>query len=238
MAMAITTTVTMSIMPTKSRYLVPTGIGAVLALLLLAFGGPALIARLISLPGEETRNILLREEKIDTEALISFEHGRKAIVPWFPLNSLYNDLTSSLIERAKRAATAEEQKDLLLEAEIWQRKALRASPADAYGWFRLSYLLGMQGQTAADSLTAWRLSLAAAPYERRLTIPRIQMGLKLEKILEAEDNDTLAKMIRDAWHDDPDPLSQAARDGIFISVVRTALRDMPSALADFDEKVK
>lgn len=237
MATAITTIDIMNITQTKPS-LLAFWWKTWLAILLLAFGLPSLVARLILLPGDQTRIDLLAGGKVELQDLQRFYASRRAAGAWFPENALYNDLAMASLNLSQRTE-GETSKAFLQEAAVWESKALNVSPADAYGWYRMAYLYFMvEGASSPRAAKAWGLSMASAPYEPRLVSSRLQMAIGLGPSFLDE---TVARLyvpnlIRSAWEDDPDRLAKLAYDGSFISLVEEALRNDPDDLASFREK--
>lgn len=238
MATAITTIGIMNIIQTKSPILALWW-KAWLAILLLVFGLPSLVARFVLLPGDDVRPRLLAGEKVVELDLVRFYHSRRAASAWFPENALYNDLASATFELADRTKGETAQK-LLQESAVWEVKALSASPADAYGWYRMAYLYYSADGPSTRAMQAWALSLAAAPYEPRLVFPRLQMAMGFGHAFLQQDSARIhvPHLIREAWEDHPDLLASLAMQGSFVSIVEEVLRNNPDELAAFREKTK
>lgn len=229
MATAITTIVTMNIMRTDRSDVLPSWWVVWLALMAVVFGLPAMTARFIELPGDSARLALLEGRAVSTQDLDWLEKSRKAVVAWFPLNTLYNDLAVVAMERAK-LASGTSAAPYFKEAEVWQRRALAASPADPYGWFRLAFLFFMTDGPSARTAAAWTQSVAAAPFEPRLMLARTQLAVKLGGFIPSEARLTMDRLIRETWLVDPHGLTRAAAEGAFVSKVEEALADDPDAL--------
>jgi len=232
MATAITIIGIMNTIPTKP-FMLPIWWMAWLAILLLAFGVPSLVARMIHVGGDEIQSALLQGSKVPDDDLLRLETSRRRTASWFPMNAPYDDLSMVSLERSARSKDTVIAKAYVTEAELWQRKALFVSPADPYGWYRLAYLFYLTDGPSERVFMAWRQSFFAAPYEPRLLVPRLQMAISLDARLDADTRGSLPRMIRDAWREDPEGLVQAARDGVFISTVEAALRNAPDDLAMF-----
>lgn len=237
MATAITTTGTMNITQTKPAVF-PLWWKAWIAILLLAFGVPSLVARFVMLPGDAARLSLLAGEKIPNVDLEQFYLSRHRASGWFPENALYNDLALASFELSGRVQS-DAAKAFIQESIAWQHKALTVSPADAYGWYRLAYLYsGVEGASHRVA-AAWEQSMASAPYEPRLIFPRLEMAVGLGAAFLADDSAQVyvPRLIRDAWNVDTVLLSKLAQEGNFVSLVEDALRNDPEGLADFHTKV-
>lgn len=237
MATVIITISTMNIIQTKSS-LYSFWWKAWLAILLLVFGIPSLVARFVLLPGDAIRTDLLLGEKVSDSDLHSFYKTRRAAASWFHENAVYNDLALATFEMALHNQTGT-TKAFLQESALWEFKALNVSPADAYGWYRMAYLYYSAEGPSQRVKQAWGLSMASAPYEPRLALPRLQMALGLGSPFLNEDAARIfvPHLIRDVWEDDRDQLAVLAREGSYISLVEEALRNNPADLASFREKV-
>ena len=234
--MAITTIGTMNIIQTKPSVL-PVWWMAWIAILLVAFAAPSLIARFVLMPGDEARISLLKGEKIGDDDLEKFYLTRRRAAAWFPENALYNDLSLAAIERATRTKDQEQVRSLYREAELWERKALNVSPADPYGWYRLAYLNYVTEGATKHVADAWSMSLSTAPYEPRLVYPRLEMAMSLGLMIDVNAEIHIPRLIREAWDDHPDRLAGLAEKANYIPAVENALKNDPEALADFLQKV-
>lgn len=223
MAMGITAIGTMNIIRTK-KSVVPVWWAAWIAILLLVFGIPSFVARMIGLSADPVHHKILEGKTISDEELAALEKARRITGSWFPENSHYNDLALVALEKATRSKDGD-GKPFYQEAELWQRKALGVSPADAYGWYRLAYLYYLAEGPSSRVEGAWKQSMFSAPYEPRLAAPRLQMAMSLGAKL-GEDNrfqmDTLA---RQAWTNNPEQIAQIAYRNNFVSILETALRE-------------
>lgn len=237
MATGITTIGTMNITQIKSS-LFPLWWKAWIAILLLAFGLPSLVARIVMLPGDHARTSLLAGETLDGPDLERVYLSRRKAAAWFPENALYNDLALASLELSGRVQ-GDHVKAFLQESALWQNKALNVSPADAFGWYRLAYLLYMAEGPSQRVAKAWEQSLSSAPYEPRLVVPRLQMALGLGPAFLASDAALfhVPRLIRSLAVEDPDLLAKLAREGNFVSVVEEALRNEPESLSAFHERL-
>ncbi|MFA6279330.1 MAG: hypothetical protein WC612_00870 [Bdellovibrionales bacterium] len=208
-----------------------------LGLLLLVFGGPLLVGRFMEISGEATRLALLEGRGVSASDLDVLARGRMRIASWVHTSSLYNDLSLVALERAEQPSMADSKETFYQEAEGWQLQALKVSPADPYGWFRLAYLLYIKKDGAPQAAEAWRQSLSSAPYEPRLLLPRLQMALALGETLDESSRHQIPRLVREAWGFDPSGLAKVAKAGNFSSVVEEALRDDPQGLKHFQDQL-
>lgn len=216
--------------------LVPLWWKAWIAILLIMFGVPSLFARLVMLGGDESRLDLLGGATLSSEALARVEESRRRAAAWFPENTLLNDLALVALNKAGRTDN-EQATAFLREAEMWERRALAVSPADPFGWYRLSYLFyAADGGPTDRAVAAWRQSMATGPYEYALIFPRLEMAVALGDRLGEGDQAYVQGLIRAAWKDHPDRLAKLAMDGTYLTKVEEALANDADDLAAFREK--
>jgi len=226
----------MNIIQTKPQKHLPVWWGAWLALLLIVFGAPLLLARVLEMPGDAVQVDLLSGRAVSLDAIGSLIDGRERAAAIIRSGSLYGDLSMAFFEKAQRYQGAD-QATLYKESEYWQRRALMVAPVDAYGWFRLAYLLFSRHAQKADVTAAWRQSFFSAPYEPRLLLPRIRMALDLGEALDETSRGRLPTLIRQAWEVDPTALAKAAKEEHFITVAEDALRGDPQAIKYFRDQL-
>lgn len=235
--MATTITVIMSTTQTKGSLLFlmwVSWVGVLLALL----GTPRTVGRLSDIPSESIHTVVLTEQPVSKELLDAYITQRASGTLWFETSEEYNAMALVLLQRAEKETNRDEKKRFYEHALAWQRQALKVGPSDPYGWFRMAYLNYVQDGPSESVADAWRLSYLSAPYELRLMIPRIQMALSLGKILDEESRKKIPILIRESWEDDPYIISDAAKQGYFISVVEEALRERPEDVKKFRENLK
>lgn len=191
----------------------------------------------MELPGEAGRLALLEGRTLSSGALDAVVQSRTRTVGWFPFAASANDLALVAMARAERARDADEARTHRAQAEWWQRRALGLSPADPYGWFRLAFLLHAEKGPGPASAQAFGLSLLAAPYEPRLMLSRLQMGIALYSWLDAGAKSHLPRLIRGAAIYDADGLARLAKAGAFTGMVEDALVGEEKALGYFRERL-
>ncbi len=246
MAKATTTIGIMNITQTKTtlrslalprKTLIPAWWIAWIAVLLLAFSTPAFVARFLSLPGDNVHAALLEERPVSDADLAALVHSRLRVIGWYPSSAGYNDLVLVALQQANKAQ-GEAAKTILADAQGWQRRALLASPVDPYGWFRLAYLYIMEdGRPSARAASAWQQSVSVAPYEPRLMVARVHMGMTHEIFLDADAKALIPRLIRGAVEQDVDTLARQAKAGNYISTIENALANDPRLLNWFRGKL-
>ncbi|HAX91476.1 MAG TPA: hypothetical protein DCY07_04620 [Rhodospirillaceae bacterium] len=207
-------------------------------LFLLAFGLPLTVARFMEMPVEPMRLALLQGQSVNDAQLDKLAATKLRLANVLRTNALYDDLSTVSFEQAARQQDATIQKEWREEAEYWQRKALAISPADPYGWFRLAHLLYVKEGASPNVAEAWRQSMAAAPFEPRLIVPRLQLALTLGDALDEESRRQIPRLIWQAWKDDPSRLAKAAKEGSFTVLIEDVLREDPQALKYFRDQLE
>ncbi len=236
MAKAITTIGTMTTTPTRKSPF-PLWWIAWLAAMLLLFGAPSLTARLLLLSGDPIRAAILEEKPVSDGDLSVLQRSRLRVVGWFPSNASFNDLALVALLRANQKQ-GDEAKPFLVESEFWQKKALLAGPSDPYGWSRLAYLFLMaDGGPSSRSAAAWLQSVATAPFEPRLMVARVHMGMTHSAFLDEDAKALIPRLIRGAVDQDIDTLARNAKTGHYISVIEEALANDPAKLKWFRDKL-
>jgi len=238
MAKGITLTGIANITRTRGFVVPPLGIAAV-AVLLLVFGVPSLMARLAALPGDSVRFSVVSGHKVSDPEIDQWRRSRAASLKWAPLSASYNDLALAAFTLGGQAKRKEDAQNFFAESEVWQRKALTLSPADPFGWFRLSYLfLAADGGPSMRAAAAWSQSLSAAPYEPALMLARLQMGLDFMPFLSPEAKIHFPRLIRGASVFDADELARLAQTKKAEALVEDALEADEVALAAFKSRLE
>lgn len=236
MARATTTTVTTNITPTKGPVLPRWWIGLIGAAL-LAIGVPSYVARMIELPGESIREAIREGQTVSEDAMNVLDASHRSVPFWRPGSAMASDKALINLERGTRAK-GPAARAFFVEAEKWQREALALAPSDPYGWFRLAYLYYVvDGGPSARVAEAWSQSMAAAPYEPRMMIARLQMGMANEPFLSPEAKDHLPRLIRGSAIFDAEGLARIAKAGAFTAAVEAALINDEAALAAFRDRI-
>ncbi|MGE0109170.1 MAG: hypothetical protein AB7S81_05315 [Bdellovibrionales bacterium] len=227
--MAIIITAIMTIIPTKQDRFLRFWLAG-LALVLLVLAVPSLIARLKMLPGNDIREKLLVQEKVTPTDLQKLEGTRRDVVEWFADKSVLSDLAMIAEERFR---SNPEDKPLFVAAKEWQERSLKDAPADAYGWFRLSFLYYHEDKAVSErAVQAWVNSLRAAPYEPRLTLARLDLGMRFRDKLDDVSLLYLPTLMREQALLSADELARIALRGRYVSEVEAALEGA-SSLTDF-----
>lgn len=238
MGKVITVINIMLTMWTRKSDILPNGWILGLAVLLLILGVPALCARVLELPGDSIRFAMLEGQNVSPEEMDALEASRRRVVSFYPTNANLNDLALIALTRGNQAE-GERAKAFFAESEKWQRQALAKTPADPYGWFRLAYLFLMEdGPVSARTAAAWAQSMAVAPYEPLLMIPRLHMGMSNYALMTAEAKSYIPLLVRGASIFDAEGLARIAKAGNFVEIVRDALAGNPDELRDFEQQIK
>lgn len=121
----------------------------------------------------------------------------KGVIAWMSSDDPYQkNLSAMALIAVSQNEPLVERLRLLAEARALQEEALAASPADPYGWLRLSYLRRVtQGnkQTAFDAL---RLSISTAPFEPRIQRDRAIAWAELKAVQSDEEKKAVGELWR------------------------------------------
>ncbi|MDX9690440.1 MAG: hypothetical protein RBT70_08300 [Alphaproteobacteria bacterium] len=218
----------------KGSPLIPIWMIGVLASILILLAVPALMARLIALPGDNLVLEMRQGKRLSKEQLDLAEQSRLRVIQWFPVKAYFNDLAEIALMRTVDVETTD--MEAYKSVETWQHRALLLSPADPYGWFRLAHLYERAKAPVSAVSVAWWQSYAAAPYEPRLFLPRLEMAMRLGQNLGGEGRErVINNLIQDAWNYNPWDLTRSARDRTYLSLLNEAFRDDPDATARIDK---
>lgn len=225
-------------MPITRTNPLPTGAIGLLGIFLLAFAAPSLAARLYLLPTDSLREELRGNAPLSENSLSKLETANLRVMSWFPRAELEGDLALISSARGQREKQPQTKRAFFLQAKDRQEIALRLSPVDPLGWFRLAYLyMALDGRPTKRSAAAWTQSMSVAPYEPSMMIPRLQMGLAHGALLSDEGRAYIPPLIRGSSVFDADALARLAKAGAFTALVEEALQTDPAALAYFRKRL-
>jgi len=235
MVMDIIIIVIMNITQINKKTLVPIWWVALIAILIMMFGVMPFVARIITAHDDEILSDILKGKKITQKDFADFINGREYAVSIFSYSSFYDDLAMVAVDMSSK--NKKHQKAYLEKAKDLEIKALSISPSNPYGWLRLAYIYEAMGSDE-KAAKAWQKSYLSAPYEPRLLLSRLEMARKLEQYLGLDSKELILKLIRQSWRYNPWHLTRAARDGNFLSLAKTALKDNQKDLKRFDKILK
>ncbi|MDD3288756.1 MAG: hypothetical protein PHX43_07125 [Alphaproteobacteria bacterium] len=210
----------------NKRFTSPRLLCAGLAVVILVMASPALVARIILLPGNSVREDLLNNQKVLDADIAKLISSREKVMPWFENSEILNDLALAYLAKANNdglvGVAAANNVNLALK---FQKKALEDSPADTFGWARMSYLLMLTKAPSQEAAHALALSMDAGPYEPRLLLSRISAAMLLFDFLDEDAKARLPTLLRESWRLNRRRTEDAARKGHFTEALDAALRE-------------
>lgn len=191
-------------MATDNRVMRRRALAAMLALsgaACLALGVPRLMAELSLVPGTPYLRAVQAGETLSEDDILLLEQSRLNALELVPLPSAYANLAYLSVLRAQRADTPEERERHASKAENLVRESLKGSPVNPYYWLTLSSALILQGKHL-DGITAWKNSLATAPFDPPVILERIHVGMLMLNYMNEDDIAALRAQIEMAyrWH--------------------------------------
>jgi hypothetical protein len=229
----------MDLKPSSLVSRIVTALLAFLVCVVLVNALPSLAWRVVSLPGDGARDVLLSRGTLTDTALRTLGGTRLRAMTWRATAEIYNDMALYDLTRARRTETENNpsSQETWREAIQWQSRALGRAPADTFGWARLAYMM-MQTEGLTDATAATLThSFETGPYEPSLQLFRLVMAISLFDKLDQDTKDSMPFMIRAAWKHDPSGLVKAAQENHFVSLAEKALADDPEKLAEFRENL-
>lgn len=200
-----------------------TVIGLLLGALVLGLAAPRTIAAFHLLPGDPVRDAVRAGHTVSTDDLRALISNRNDALGGLSSPRIQGDLGVAYLELAKRQGIAGDTGGRHLNDGLRALEAgLLLSPTDPYAWARLAFVRIKNGGPADDAKTALFLSFLTGPYEKRLTISRIQYAILLWHRLSADERTQIF-----------DQISWAERSGYRRALVGMAKRNRKAEAAIF-----
>ena len=209
------------------------GLAAALALVML--GAPRLVAALVTLPSGPAIEAARAGGRVAEPHLgVAVQATRQALT-WDDGAQGHADLALLLWEQARRADLSAPAGRSLAEATRAELdRAIALNPSHPVAWTRRTQIAlvldGIGPRLAADLAMALR----AAPYDRVVLIPRLEIALIAWPLLDAGQRALVEDQIRLAALVDVDALAAIARRRFAVGVARAALADDPGAALQFE----
>lgn len=212
---------------------IPAG-ALICGLTLLGLGVPSFMAGLHLDPHGQTLKNIADGKNFSPALLERTIESRKAAMSWGMRAQSYSDLGVLYLAKAGLKKNSAQARAALIRQSIEvQRNALARAPGDAYGWTRLAQGLVRHNDASKSPEAVLRFSLALAPYERALILPRIDMALlrwrRLPPALKKQFQDQLRLAAK--WA--PTGLARVARARFSLNLVMDALRTRPRLMQRF-----
>ena len=191
---------------------------AVAAAVLVAGAGlvwcavPMAAASLAEIPGNATLERLHRDVA-GAGALRGLIRSREASLEWREKGRTWTDLALARILLGERGTDSKRDAQLA-RAEDALARGLGLSPMNPHVWMRLVLVRMMSERPAAEIAPPLGLALATGPHEDRMDALAVEAGLLCWSELDAQDRDSVARRVREAWRRDaPGTAAVATRLG-------------------------
>jgi|APTNR8051073442_1049403.scaffolds.fasta_scaffold08790_3 tetratricopeptide (TPR) repeat protein len=217
---------------------VQSAIALVIAVPLIVFAVPQLIADIVSARGNDVLTRLQNDETVSAEDLDTLIRATERARAWVDNGRSATDLgLAKILAADRRNAMDAEARGEFEEAIAVLRDGLTKAPGNAYAWARLAYAEARLDGFTPAALSALRLALLTATNEPRLLWPRLSLSLRAWPHMTDTDRSIVANQIRIAWGENPEELARLAVDGQQESVVRGALGRNRADIEKFDKLV-
>jgi hypothetical protein len=213
-----------------------------LGVALLALGAPRLIAAVVMFPGEPILQKVQNLEPVDEEELKILIVSQQRGLSWIASGRKWMDLgLAQLLLAEKKDANDPERLNLISSAIKSLRTGLAMAPASPFAWTRLAHAEILKGGASPEALGAFRFGLETAPFEPRLAIARLTLGVSLWDELQEVEKQLIFKQMRSTWKStwkDKTRLTDFALETGRPNLIRAALLKSPKDLAYFEKMLK
>jgi hypothetical protein len=212
-----------------------------LGVALLALGAPRLIAAVVMFPGGSILQKVQNLEPVDEEELKTLIVSQQRGLSWIASGRKWMDLgLAQLLLAEKKVANDPERLNLISSAIKSLRTGLAMAPASPFAWTRLAHAEILKGGASPEALGAFRFGLETAPFEPRLAIARLTLGVSLWDELQEDDRQLIFKQVRSAWKLYRVKLRMVdfALETGRPNLIRAALLKSPKDLAYFEKMLK
>ena len=208
---------------------------------LIALGTPRMTAALVMVPGVQVLKQIQNLQPVETEDLDILIASQRRGLSWSPSGRKWTDLgLAQLLMAEKKDAGDPERLRLINDAIVSLNSGLSAAPASSFAWMRLASAEAMKAGPSSSALSAFRFGLVVAPYEPRLTIAKISLGLAMWSDLQPADKRMVFQQIRFAWSNagQRNRLIEFALQDEQANLMRAALLRTPEELANFERYLR
>jgi hypothetical protein len=218
---------------------VQSAIALVIAVPLVIFAVPQLIADIASARGSDVLTRLQNQETVSAADLDTLIRATERARAWVDNGRFATDLgLAKLLVAERRTATEAEAREELEAAIAVLRDGLTKAPGNPYAWARLAYAEARLDGFTPAALSALRLALLTATNEPRLLWPRLSLSLRAWPHMTDTDRSIVTNQIRIAWGEKPEELARLAVELQQESLVRGALGRNRADIEKFDKLVK
>lgn len=211
--------------PAGPRRLGPALVAVALGAGLVGLGLPRLVSALLTI---DARAVLWEARSggaLPTERLASAAADLDAAQRWVSDGEVLSDRGFLLVRQAQATPPGPERAALLDQAAAATAAGLAAAPAQPSAWARLAWLHMVRGDRAS-AVPALRMSLLTGPVAPALMASRLDLGLSLLPVLDADTHTLLRRQIRLVWVVAPDTIATMAQNKETGGFVRDALNDL------------
>lgn len=194
---------------------------------------PRFISGAITAQYEDTLRDIARDRKVGSARLSETETALRVARKWTVDGKLAQSLGSMRFVAARNAGSAAAQRAALTETISALREGLARAPAQPYAWLQLA-----QADRARNGLTPsieqyLSMSMALAPWEHRLVLPRLEIALAAWPRLSPAFKSRLPGQFERAIDTAPLALARATRRSFALRAVRQMLASSPVHLERF-----
>lgn len=178
---------------------VPTTVLSVaVGIALIALAVPRFVAELIMAPANQYLAALQAgSSSLTAENLETLAGSRKRALSWFPSGQTHLELALAEIQLAARdeARAAEYMQDARRHLE----QGLSRKPAEPYAWTQVATLAALSQEPTERINSALKMAFTIAPFDPKLTHPRLGVALALWPVLEPSLRERAVEQVRIAW---------------------------------------
>ncbi len=201
---------------------------------------PRFLAAAHRLPANGVLDRLANGDPVSNSRLVRAERALGNSLAVHRQSQTHNDLARINLQQALQGDLASAQAAVWLAASAeQQRRALAKSPANSYGWLRLSHLALLQGGVheaqKSGAVAAFLQSRAQSPFFDSLLWRHLDFALLFWPVLQPSQRALQQPLIvtaagRSAWR-----LAKMAEQRHVVAGVRQALQPSDALLANFDQ---
>ncbi len=210
----------------------------ILGALVLYLGLPRTIAAFALLPGNQTLRLIQEGETVAREKLEVLVASRERALAWVDSGRMWSDLAlAQLLLALPQDDRGRPNRELVDQAVVSLKLALRAAPAHPHAWTRLAYAELLTRGPSRSVASALAMSLLTARYEPNLMFQRLELCLGAWRYFPLQDRDLVLGQVRLAWRRSPVRLVEIAQRTGQVAVIRAALAATPADLAAFERRL-
>lgn len=213
--------------PSDVRRFLIAFVSAVVALFVITLALPRLIASVTEGPFEDTMRSISGPNPPPETVIHRVMEVKERSAAAHPTSKTLGDIGFLHLREAIRISAASIAGGQELDASIAaHRSSLTLSPYNAYVWTRLGQDILAKNSEEASSLGAiLEMAVAAAPYDSRLVIARVDIGIAAWEKLSDDQKVLINNQIHIAARQSPTALANLARQRLSLMLVVDVLSD-------------